>query len=225
MKEITKNDAKTSRATIKIAPLGVNRRPLLEVAPFGSNYILPKKGKSRSIGYDLAVPEDVKIPAHARCLIPLNIAINLPEGIEAKIEPRSGFELNGMEGYGTREVPNLLFGFIPFFWKIVKGIQNWDCDVLVGKIGPGYTGNISVIVKNNDKEFTIRRGTRIAQMTFYRVLSPKFEIVKELTCKSRGGGLGSSGTGELPSNKKVVILTATKREYELARKYLHCCPK
>ncbi len=170
---------------------------VLEVAHFGNHYILPQKGKPRSVGYDLTVPEDIKIPAHSRFKIPLNIAINLPEGIEAKIEPRSGFELDGMEGYGTREVPNLLFGIIPFLWKTVTGIQRWDCDVLVGKIDPGYTDNISVIVKNNDKEFTIKRGTRIAQMTFYRVLSPEFEIVDKLSCESRGGGLGSSGTGRI----------------------------
>jgi len=170
---------------------------VLEIAHFGNHYILPQKGKPRSIGYDLTVPEDIKVPAHSRFNIPLNIAINLPEGIEAKIEPRSGFELNGMEGYGTRKVPNLLFGIIPFFWKTISGIQRWDCDVLVSKIDPGYTDNISVIVKNNDKEFTIKRGTRIAQMTFYRVLSPKFEIVDKLSCDSRGGGLGSSGTGRI----------------------------
>lgn len=178
---------------------------VLEVTHFGNSYILPQKGKPRSIGYDLAVPTDITVPAHSRFRIPLNIAINLPDGIEAKIEPRSGFELNGMEGFGTREVPNLLFGVIPFFWKSVTGVQRWDCDVLVGKIDPGYTDNINVIVKNNDKEFTIKRGTRIAQMTFYRVLSPKFEIVDTLSCDSRGGGLGSSGTGQLsPENVDLM---------------------
>lgn len=180
-----------------------DKRLVLEVAHFGNHYILPQKGKPRSIGYDLTVPEDVKIPAHSRFRIPLNIAINLPEGIEGKIEPRSGFELNGMEGYGTREVPNLLFGFIPFFYRTITGIQRWDCDVLVGKIDPGYTDNISVIVKNNDKEFTIKRGTRIAQMTFYQVLSPEFKIVDKLSCVSRNGGLGSSGTGPLSTTTSV----------------------
>lgn len=170
---------------------------VLEVAHFGNHYILPQKGKFRSIGYDLTVPEDITIPAHSRFKIPLNIAINLPDGVEGKIEPRSGFELKGMEGYGTRKVPNYIFGVIPFFGKTITGIQYWDCDVLVGKIDPGYTDNINVIVKNNDKEFTIRRGTRIAQMTFYRVLSPEFEIVDKLSCESRGGGLGSSGTGRI----------------------------
>lgn len=178
---------------------------VLEVAHFGNHYILPQKGKPRSIGYDLTVPEDVKVPAHSRFKIPLNIAINLPEGIEAKIEPRSGFELNGMEGYGTREVPNLLFGIIPFLWKTITGIHRWDCDALVGKIDPGYTDNINVIIKNNDEQFLIRRGTRIAQISFYKVISPEFVIVDKLSCASRGGGLGSSGTVIPPDRQPEFI--------------------
>lgn len=174
------------------------RTPMvLELTHFGNHYILPQKGKPRSIGYDLTVPKDITIPAHSRFKIPLNIAINLPEGIEAKIEPRSGFELNGMEGCGTRRTLKFILGIIPV-WKTTSGILRWDCDVLVGKIDPGYTDNINVIVKNNDREFTIRRGTRIAQMTFYRVISPSFEIVDKLSCASRGGGLGSSGSAQLP---------------------------
>lgn len=179
----------------------MKHKPLeLEITRFGPNYVIPQRGKAGSIGYDLTLPEDVLVPAHSRIAIPLNIAINLPYGIEAKIEPRSGLSLKGMEGYGTREVPNLLFGIIPFFWKTISGKQYWDCDVLVGKIDPGYTDNIHVILKNNDKEFTIPRGTRIAQMTFYRVISPKFTHVDKLSCKSRGGGLGSTGTDQLPGN-------------------------
>ncbi|MDE5774182.1 MAG: hypothetical protein K2H86_06975 [Muribaculaceae bacterium] len=190
----------------------MKRNPLiLEVTHFGTNYVIPQRGKAGSIGYDLTVPEDVLVPAHSRIAIPLNIAINLPYGIEAKIEPRSGLSLKGMEGHGTREVPNLLFGIIPFFWKTISGKMYWDCDVLVGKIDPGYTDNIHVILKNNDKEFTIRRGTRIAQMTFYRVLSPKFEIVDKLSCKSRGGGLGSSGTEQLPDNDLCPVVKTDKR--------------
>lgn len=185
----------TAQANSTLAVPATELSIVLEVAHFGPHYFLPHKGKERSIGYDLTVPEDIKIPAHSRFKIPLNIAINLPEGIEGKIEPRSGFELYGMEGYGTREVPNFLFGFIPFFWKTITGIQRWDCDVLIEKIDPGYTDNINVIVKNNDKEFIVKRGTRIAQISFYRVLSPEFEIVDKLSCVSRNGGLGSSGTG------------------------------
>lgn len=179
---------------------------VLEVAHFGTQYILPQKAKPGSIGFDLTVPEDTVVPARSRCKIPLNIAINLPENIEGKIEPRSGFELYGMEGHGTRMKPNLLFGLIPnifFPWKYETGIFRWDCDVLVGKIDPGYTECINVIVKNYDEEFAILRGTRIAQISFYYALSPEFKIVDKLSCASRGGGLGSSGSGIITEKKEM----------------------
>ena len=55
-----------------------------EITHFGTNYVIPQRGKAGSIGYDLTLPEDVLVPAHSRIAIPLNIAINLPYGIEAK---------------------------------------------------------------------------------------------------------------------------------------------
>lgn len=178
-------------------------RPL-EVKPFGEFYYLPYKAKPGSIGYDLVAPVDFVVPAHSRCCMPLNIAINLPRNIEGKIEPRSGLSIRGMEGYGKKIVPAKVFGFIPWS-KEVSGKQNFDADVLVGKIDPGYTDNINVIIKNNDVEFLIRRGTRIAQITFYKVISPEFVIVDKLSCASRGGGLGSSGTVTPPNRHSEYL--------------------
>jgi len=71
--------------------------------------------------------------------------------------------------------------------------MRFNCDVLVGKIDPGYKGSVKVILKNDDVQFTIPEGTKIAQMTFYRTLQPKFIPVDELTGYDRGGGLGHSG--------------------------------
>ena len=164
-----------------------------ELKHFGNFYFVPYKAKPGSIGFDLVAPVDFIVPAHTRCHMPLNIAINLPRNIEGKIEPRSGFSIRGMEGYGKKKVPTKLLGFIPWR-KTVSGKLDFDADVLVGKIDPGYTDNINVIIKNNDQQFLISRGTRIAQITFYRTISPEFEIVEQLSCASRGGGLGSSGT-------------------------------
>lgn len=189
---------KEPKQSIKSAP-----RPF-EVQPFGEFYILPYKAKPGSIGYDLVAPVDFIVPAHSRCCMPLNIAINLPRNIEGKIEPRSGFSIRGMEGYGKKRIATKLLGFIPWH-KEISGKQNFDADVLVGKIDPGYTDNINVIIKNNDEQFLIRRGTRIAQITFYKVVSPEFEIVDKLSCASRGGGLGSSGTVIPPDRQPEFI--------------------
>lgn len=126
----------------------------------------------------------------------MDFAINLPIGTEAKIEPRSGCSLHGMVGYGVKTRKLKLFGFLPVRKK-VYGRQTFDADVMVGKIDPNYTDNVHVLLKNNDVEFTIKAGTRIAQMTFYYTTSPFFRIVEELSAKSRGGGLGSSGVSKI----------------------------
>lgn len=189
---------KEPNQSIKSAP-----RPF-EVQPFGEFYNLPYKAKPGSIGYDLVAPVDFVVPAHSRCCMPLNIAINLPRNIEGKIEPRSGFSIHGMEGYGKKRIATKLLGFISWH-KEISGKQRFDADVLVGKIDPGYTDNINVIIKNNDEQFLIRRGTRIAQISFYKVISPEFVIVEKLSCVSRGGGLGSSGTIIPPDRQTAFI--------------------
>lgn len=164
-----------------------------EICPIAYPYFLPEKAKQGSIGYDLVCPVDFHVPAHSRVAVPLNFAINLPLGIEAKIEARSGMTLRGMEGYGTRVSWGWKWGFIP--WKKTEsGKINFDADVMPGKIDPNFTDGISVLLKNNDVAFTIPAGTRIAQMTFYETRAPFFEVVTKLSCKSRGGGFGSSGT-------------------------------
>lgn len=162
---------------------------------------MPKKAENGSIGYDLIVPDDFRVPAHSRCAIPLNFAINLPYGIEAKIEPRSGFSLKGIQGYGKHRSVRKILGLIPIATTI-SGRLRFDADVLVGKIDPNYTDTVHVIVKNNDVEFTIKAGTRIAQMTFYSTMHPWFELVDALSCKSRGGGFGSTGTMQRKEEEK-----------------------
>lgn len=177
-------------------------RKEFEIKPLSDDFVMPIKAKRGSIGYDLTCPRDIVIPAHSRVKVPLDFAINLPLGVEGKIEPRSGCSLNGMTGYGLRRKKMLALGFIPFK-KNVLCTGYFDADVLPGKIDPNYTDNIHVIIKNNDDEFTLTAGTRFAQITFYYTTSPFFRIVDELSSKSRGGGLGSSGVGKIEPARKV----------------------
>lgn len=164
-----------------------------EICPTAKVYYIPQKAVKGSIGYDLVCPVDFKVPAHSRVAIPLGFAINLPAGIEAKIESRSGMTLRGMEGYGRKVAWEKLWGFLPYR-KIERGKLRFDADVMPSKIDPNHTDGVNVLLKNNDVEFIIRAGTRIAQMTFYPTIAPFFTKVAQLSCKSRGGGLGSSGT-------------------------------
>lgn len=173
-----------------------------EIQLLSKDAVLPKKSVRGAIGYDLCIPRDVEIPAHARIAIPLDIAINLPYGIEGKIEPRSGFSMRGMEGYGTKvEIKKVFFGL--FRKKVyTSGRLRFDADVINGKVDPNYTDNIHVLVRNNDEKFMLRAGSRIAQITFYKTTSPFFKIVEKLSCKSRGGGLGHTGIDRLADSSK-----------------------
>ena len=180
-----------------------------EVVLLSEGASVPKKSVRGSIGYDLFVPKDVKVPAHSRIAIPLDIAINLPFGIEAKIEPRSGHSLHGMEGFGTKtDIVRRILGIFPVK-KTRSGRLRFDADVIVGKVDPNYVDNIHVIIKNNDTEFTIRAGSRIAQMTFYQTTSPFFKVVDKLTCKSRGGGLGHTGTDRIRAHGSISDISAS----------------
>lgn len=152
----------------------------LELRHFNKPFIAPQKAMPESASYDLTLPCDVNIPAHSRVAVPLNFAINLPYGMEAKIEPLNGLSIQGLNGYGKKTVWYRRCKIIP--WRrTISGKQNFDADVLVGKINPGYDNNIHVIIKNNDVGFLIRKGTRIAQLTFYRTASPMFEVVEKFT--------------------------------------------
>lgn len=152
----------------------VKFKPLSELA------FLPKKATEGAAAYDVYTPE-TRIVNIGRQIIPLDFAIELPYGYEAKIEPRSGFSSKGMEGkyiLGTFEE---------------NPARRFDCDVLHGKIDSDYRGNVGVIVHNRDCEFLIERGTRIAQLTIYKVEDTEFEVVDELTKTDRGhGGFGST---------------------------------
>lgn len=185
------------------------KRREFEIKPLADSFELPVRAKKGAVGYDLTVPEDFVVPAYSRCRIPLRFAINLPYGVEAKIEARSGASLKGLLGYGEYKVKSRILGFIPVMRK-QSGRHHFDADVLTGKIDPNYTDEVHVLVKNNGGQFTIKSGTRIAQMTFYNVGSPFLRIVDKLTCKSRGSGFGSSGTEriERPLNELTEPITA-----------------
>lgn len=178
-------------------------RKEFEIQPLSEDFVMPVKAKRGSIGYDLTVPRDIVIPAHSRVKVPMDFAINLPAGTEAKIEPRSGCSLKGMPGRVVRYKKKKLLGFIPFGEERIESKENMDADVMIGKIDPNYTDNVHVLIKNNDDTFVIEAGTRIAQMTFYYTTSPFFKKVEELTSKSRGGGLGSSGVAKIEPARKV----------------------
>lgn len=153
----------------------------------------PVRADDYSIGYDLITPMSVKVPGHSRMYVPMGFAISLPMGLEGKIEPRSGFSGQGIEGMGYRWGWKKFFGFLPVYGRW-GGAYRFDCDVKVGKVDPGYLHEVHVIVKNCGPSFIIPRGTKLAQITFYRVATVQFQVTDVLHGYDRGGGLGHTGS-------------------------------
>ena len=152
---------------------------------------MPKKATDGADAYDLYVPEDVTLIGW-RQVVNLKISIELPNGYAATIQPRSGFSAKGIE---VEEHFTLDDGSIRTESVRVDG------DVVRGLIDADYRGEVGVILhfmslySNNERlHYTIKKGTRIAQMQIVQV--PQIELVEadDLSDTERGeGGFGSTG--------------------------------
>lgn len=137
---------------------------------------IPEKATPGAAGYDLYLPCECDLWS-GRQRIPLGLAIELPEGYEAKVEPRSGYSTKGMEAV------------------IGASIRRIDADVLVGKIDADYRGEICLIIHSHEPIiYKLWKGQRIAQLTIYKAENAEFELTDTLTATERGeGGFGSTG--------------------------------
>lgn len=134
-----------------------------------SNHRLPEYATAMSAGMDLKanISEAYKLAAGERAIIPTGLFIELPEGYEAQIRPRSG--LAAKYGITVLNAP--------------------------GTIDADYRGEVGVILVNLSKnDFMIQPGERIAQMVVARYERVEWEEVSELGSTDRGeGGFGSTG--------------------------------
>ncbi|KOO51314.1 dUTP diphosphatase [Viridibacillus arvi] len=130
--------------------------------------LLPMQANPGDAGMDLYSIEAVEIPAGEAKLIKTGLQIELPQGTEAQIRPRSGLAL-----------------------KHSVTVLNSP-----GTIDEGYRGEIGVILINHGKEtFIVEKSMRIAQMVIQFVPSIQLLEVNELSQTVRGAsGFGASGT-------------------------------
>lgn len=130
---------------------------------------LPEYQSAGSAGADLfsMVPEPVVLSPGKTILVPTGIFLEIPEGYEAQIRPRSGLALR--HGITLLNSP--------------------------GTIDSDYRGEIKIIMTNfGDEDFVIESGMRIGQMVFARVFKGNFIRVNELNVTERNeGGFGHSG--------------------------------
>ena len=137
--------------------------------PEGRDLPLPERATAHAAGFDLRarVDDGVLVPPGGRLLVPTGIAIELPEGFEAQVRPRSGLALR--HGVTMLNAP--------------------------GTIDADYRGEVGVVVVNHgDAPFPIRRGDRIAQLVVHRLPEIVWEEVESLADSGRGaGGFGHTG--------------------------------
>ena len=134
-----------------------------------SGYAVPSYATELSAGMDLKanITEPVVLNSLERAMVPTGLFIELPEGYEAQIRPRSG--LAAKFGITVANAP--------------------------GTIDADYRGEIKVILVNLSKDqFVINPGERIAQMVIAKYEKIEWEVVSELGQTDRGaGGFGSTG--------------------------------
>jgi len=127
---------------------------------------LPAYETAHAAGMDLRadIEETVVLKPMERKLVPTGLHIELPEGFEAQIRPRSGLAFK--HGIGIVNSP--------------------------GTIDADYRGEVKVLLINfSDQPFEINPGDRIAQMVVARHEKVEWETVEVLNETMRGeGGFG-----------------------------------
>ena len=137
----------------------------LQIKQLSPNATLPTRTHTTDSGLDIYASEDTIVTHTHAVIIPTGIAVNIPEGYEGTIRPRSG--------------------------KSTKT----NLRVVLGTIDAGYTAEIGVIADALDRSsYLVQRGEKIAQLVLTKVELPLLEVVDQFESKSERGdkGFGSS---------------------------------
>lgn len=142
---------------VKIKVVNAGRQPL------------PAYATSQSAGMDLRadIESPITLRPMERSLVPTGIRIELPQGYEAQVRPRSGLALK--HGVTVLNTP--------------------------GTIDSDYRGELKVLLVNlSGEDFVINAGERIAQMIIAKHETATWEEVEALDETERGeGGYGHTG--------------------------------
>ncbi len=130
---------------------------------------LPVYATSGSSGMDIRanLESPIALSPLERILVPTGLFIELSEGLEAQVRPRSGLAIK----------------------------QGITCLNSPGTIDADYRGEIKVILINLSSEIqTINNGDRIAQIVIQKVEQINWQLVQNINKTDRGtSGFGSTG--------------------------------
>src|SRR5699024_1634101 len=150
--------------------------------------VIPTKAHAEDSGFDLYSVEDVVIHPGETIVVGTGIAVNLPEGHEAQIRPRSGVTAKTKLRVQLGTIDNGYTG---------------ELGIIVDNVAPPGMGvdfycqmngeHVSPIVMGEFGEYYIRKGDRIAQLAVQKISYTDVIYVTSLKGQSRGdSGFGSS---------------------------------
>jgi len=130
---------------------------------------VPVRGSAHAAGWDLVAVEAVTLPAGGWASVGTGLAVEVPEGFELQVRPRSG--LAARHGVTVLNAP--------------------------GTVDADYRGEVRVLLINHGAEaFEVRAGERIAQAVIAAHAVVSYEVGEALGETGRGeGGFGSTGMG------------------------------
>ena len=134
-----------------------------------SKYGLPEYAHIGDSGMDVRTNTDnpITLKSLERYMFPTGIFVEIPEGYEIQVRPRSG--LAAKHGISVCNTP--------------------------GTVDSNYRGEIKIILVNLSPDpYTIEPGERIAQLVLAKVEKAELDVTVNISDTSRGGtGFGDSG--------------------------------
>ena len=156
----------------------------LQIKKVRKDAIMPKQAHSGDM-VDVYAAEDAVVNSFESTIIPLGIAMNVPEGYRVKVFSRSSLSLKkklivsnsvGIIDTGYKNEIGLICHSLPYSEPVCIPRTDLDGDVLF----------------NNPIE--IKKGDKIAQFQLEKIEEFEMEEVEELDMSNdRGGGYGSTG--------------------------------
>lgn len=139
----------------------------IKVKKIHPNARLPEYAHQGDAGMDLFSVEDVILPPRHRRAVATGLQVEVPEGYEMQIRPKSGL-------------------------AITRGITVLNTP---GTVDAGYRGEIKIIMINlSNEDYHVEKGDKIAQAVINKFETVKIEESKTLSESDRGEkGFGSTG--------------------------------
>lgn len=150
----------------------------LKRLPHGHDLPLPAYATPGAAGMDICAAEAFTLDGYsAQRVVPTGFAVEIPDGWEIQVRPRSGLASKGITVVNTP-----------------------------GTIDSDYRGEIKVLLINHSEDrHHFARGDRIAQLVPKRVEQVQVAEADELSDTARGaGGFGSTGLGAVKGWQPIV---------------------